>query len=216
MILCGCSYLTLLAQSNSIVNAIKEGSSRTMHSVVIKSMIQRTLVLLVLGVCCPKFCPSARCFTSVTAFQVPSTNHDTKPANPIRLLDRPVACSSRRDVFSQWIQTSISAATCAAAVLIPTAASAKPDCYTDCLKNCKSIAPNNMDYCQNSCIEYCQQPDREDGLSGSVSAVKGETGILGGSFGQGTVPKGEDKPPSLIRVPGLDFSSEAGRKLIGY
>jgi hypothetical protein len=188
-----------------------------MHNFVIKSILQRAIVLLVLGVCCPKFCPSARCLTSVTAFHVPSTNHDTKTANPIRLMDQPAAasCSSRRDVFSQWIRTSISAATCAA-VLVPAPASAKPDCYTDCLKNCKTIAPNNMDYCQNSCIEYCQQPDREDGLSGSVSAVKGETGILGGTFGQGTVPKGEDKPPSLVRLPGLDFSSDAGRKLIGY
>ena len=54
-----------------------------------------------------------------------------------------------------------------------------------------------------------------DGLSGSVSSASGEVGILGGTFGQGTVAKGEDKPPS-VNLPGLDFSSASGRKLIGY
>lgn len=54
-----------------------------------------------------------------------------------------------------------------------------------------------------------------DGLSGSVSASSGEVGILGGTFGQGTVVKGEDKPPAL-NLPGLDFSSAAGRKLLRY
>ena len=98
-----------------------------------------------------------------------------------------------------------------------------------------------------------------------MSADNGEVGILGGSFGQGTVPKGEDKvsfgrienigccsilfvvphmsnlvltffefttfrlilvnplvnqshgkqPPS-VKLPGLDFSSGSGKKLIGY
>ena len=59
------------------------------------------------------------------------------------------------------------------------------------------------------------QPDRTDGLSGSVSAENGEFGLLGGSFGTGTVVKGEDKPPS-VSLPGLDFTSKAGKKLIGY
>jgi hypothetical protein len=49
------------------------------------------------------------------------------------------------------------------------------------------------DYCTESCTAYCAQEDRTDGLSGSVSAQNGEVGILGGSFGKGTVPKGEDK-----------------------
>lgn len=115
----------------------------------------------------------------------------------------------------------------------------------------------DKEYCTDSCISYCAQDDRTDGLSGSVSAENGEVGILGGSFGQGTVPKGEDKvsffrcresalavssihrfwsrdssfltmvstscassnnhnqPPS-IKIPGLDFSSESGKKLLGY
>lgn len=55
-----------------------------------------------------------------------------------------------------------------------------------------------------------------DGLSGSVSAASGEVGLLGGTFGQGTVVKGQDKPPS-ISIPGLDFvGSKEGRQLIGY
>ena len=89
------------------------------------------------------------------------------------------------------------------------------DCFTDCFQNCRAIAPKNLDYCQASCRDSCAQPDREDGLSGSVSSARGEVGILGGSFGQGTVAKGEDKPPE-INLPGLDFSSSSGRKLIGY
>jgi hypothetical protein len=40
-------------------------------------------------------------------------------------------------------------------------------------------------------------------------------GLLGGTFGTGTVVKGEDKPPS-IKLPGLDFASESGKKLLGY
>jgi hypothetical protein len=54
-----------------------------------------------------------------------------------------------------------------------------------------------------------------DGLSGSISASSGEVGILGGTFGQGTVVKGQDKPPS-VTLPGLDFTGESGRKLLGY
>jgi len=62
-----------------------------------------------------------------------------------------------------------------------------------------------------NCKSYCEQEDRTDGLSGSVSSEGGEMGILGTT----TVVKGEDKPPS-IPIPGLDFTSDKGRKLIGY
>jgi len=99
--------------------------------------------------------------------------------------------------------------------LVPSAAQAAADCYSDCFKNCKTIVPKDLAYCQENCKEYCAQDDRNDGLSGAVSASRGETGILGGTFGQGTVPKGEDKPPS-IKLPGLDFTSGQGRKLLGY
>lgn len=66
-------------------------------------------------------------------------------------------------------------------------------------------------YCLDNCKSYCDQEGRTDGLSGSVSSEGGEVGILGRS----TVIKGEDKPP-VINLPGLNFSSDKGRKLIGY
>lgn len=88
---------------------------------------------------------------------------------------------------------------------------AATDCMIDCVKNCKLIAPKDPEYCQDNCKSYCDQPDRTDGLSGSISSTGGETGILGTS----TVVKGEDKPPT-IKLPGLDFSSGPGKKLLGY
>jgi len=91
------------------------------------------------------------------------------------------------------------------------AQAAKTECMSDCLKNCKLIAPKDSGYCNDNCSSYCAQEDRNDGLSGSVSSTGGEVGILG----TGTVVKGEDKPP-VFKLPGLDFNSEKGRKLIGY
>mmetsp|Transcript_33915 Transcript_33915/g.38586 ORF Transcript_33915/g.38586 Transcript_33915/m.38586 type:complete len:139 (+) Transcript_33915:83-499(+) len=96
-------------------------------------------------------------------------------------------------------------------LLAPIAAQAAPDCMTDCVKNCKRVAPKDPEYCTDNCKSYCDQPDRTDGLSGSVSSTGGETGILGTT----TVVKGEDKPPS-IKIPFLDFTSSSGKKLIGY
>eukprot|EP00545_Synedropsis_sp_CCMP1620_P015095 CAMPEP_0119014494 /NCGR_PEP_ID=MMETSP1176-20130426/9843_1 /TAXON_ID=265551 /ORGANISM="Synedropsis recta cf, Strain CCMP1620" /LENGTH=142 /DNA_ID=CAMNT_0006967683 /DNA_START=21 /DNA_END=449 /DNA_ORIENTATION=+ len=98
-----------------------------------------------------------------------------------------------------------------AATAIPQVANAEPDCMTDCLKSCKLIAPKDPSYCLDNCKSYCEQEDRADGLSGSVSSANGETGILGTT----TVVKGEDKPPQ-VNLPGLDFSKGAGKKLIGY
>jgi hypothetical protein len=98
----------------------------------------------------------------------------------------------------------------------PLPAAAVVDCYADCFKNCNTIAPKNGDYCVSSCQDYCAQQDRQDGLSGSISSEQGEVGIFGGSIpGTGTVVKGQDKPP-VVNLPGLDFSSESGRKLLGY
>ena len=96
-------------------------------------------------------------------------------------------------------------------VMTPLVSHAATDCYSDCLKNCKAIAPKDTAYCTENCKAYCEQDDRTDGLSGSVNSSGGETGILGTY----TVVKGEDKPPQ-IKIPGLDFSSEKGKKLIGY
>ena len=90
--------------------------------------------------------------------------------------------------------------------LMPHSSNAAADCMTDCLKNCRRVAPKDNEYCVSNCNDYCDQPDRTDGLSGSISSTGGETGLLG----RGTVVRGEDKPPSL-KLPGLDFTSKAGR-----
>ena len=119
--------------------------------------------------------------------------------------------TQRRDFLGQIL----TAGTVATAVGRPEAAFAVADCFADCVKNCQKIAPKDNEYCVMTCNDYCVQDDRKDGLSGSVSAENGEVGILGGTFGQGTVPKGEDRPPS-ISLPGLDFNSAKGRKLLGY
>lgn len=103
----------------------------------------------------------------------------------------------------------------ATTLFTPFSAMAAADCYADCVKNCRLIAPKDPQYCDAECRDYCSQDDRKDGLSGSVSAEAGEVGILGGTFGTGTVVKGEDRPPS-ITIPGLDFTSAQGKKLIGY
>lgn len=120
---------------------------------------------------------------------------------------------SRRAALNRLVMSSSSVA--ATSSLFPVKALAAADCFADCFKNCKLIAPKDLDYCNAECRDYCAQEDRTDGLSGSVSSSGGEVGILGGTFGSGTVVKGEDKPPS-ITLPGLDFSSAAGKKLIGY
>ena len=125
---------------------------------------------------------------------------DTAPDND--------AGSSRRTVL---ITSASSASALVLQALLPAAVEAAPDCVADCLKNCKAVAPKDPDYCMSNCRDYCAQEDRRDGLSGSVASDKGEMGILG-SY---SVIKGEDKPPG-IKLPGLDFTSEKGRKLLGY
>ena len=113
--------------------------------------------------------------------------------------------SSRRSFLAAMAVT-------ASSLLFSQEASAKEvDCFQDCFKNCKQIAPKDQQYCLDTCKDYCDQTDRRDGLSGSVSSEGGETGILG----LNTVVKGEDKPPE-IKIPGLDFTSGSGKKLIGY
>ena len=80
----------------------------------------------------------------------------------------------------------------------PSPALAVADCFQDCVKNCKKVAPKDPEYCVSNCKDYCEQDDRTDGLSGSVSSATGEVGILGGTFGQGTVPNGEDKVSQFV------------------
>jgi hypothetical protein len=45
-------------------------------------------------------------------------------------------------------------------------ATAGADCFSDCMKSCKAIAPKDTAYCTENCNAYCEQDDRTDGLSG--------------------------------------------------
>jgi hypothetical protein len=76
---------------------------------------------------------------------------------------------------------------------------AKPDCNSDCYSSCVRVVPGSESYCKTTCTEYCDQTDRRDGLSGSIDASRGETGILGGI--DGTVTRGNDRPPSVTIIP---------------
>lgn len=156
--------------------------------------------------------PGAVSFSSSATGREPIPSTTTTPPSSNERNDVQVI-PSRRSVL-------VDTAASITGLLILTTASdialaAKPDCYQDCFKNCKQVVPNDTsNYCRDSCQDYCEQPDRRDGLSGSVSSEGGEVGILGGTFGQGTVVKGADKPPS-ISLPGLKFDSKEGKQLLG-
>ena len=81
-----------------------------------------------------------------------------------------------------------------APLVFSTSALAAADCTKDCVRNCIRVAPGNEEYCRAECDDYCAQPDREDGLSGSISADKGYVG-LSSPLG-GTVEYGQDRPPA--------------------
>jgi hypothetical protein len=51
-----------------------------------------------------------------------------------------------------------------AAVIVsnPIDASAQVDCNRNCLSNCNKVAPGSLAYCKESCVEYCEQPDRSE------------------------------------------------------
>ena len=70
------------------------------------------------------------------------------------------------------------------------------DCQTDCYKNCLLAAPQSQEYCKLSCTDYCADPDREDGLSGSKSNKEGEQGIFGGTVDSIIGTTVVDRPPS--------------------
>lgn len=160
---------------------------------------------------------------TLQSFTMVLRQHPTMPERrPIDMMKSRCALelsTTRRDFWNNIIvKTGIATVATTQSILLNACqpVNAKPDCYTDCYKNCKVLAPKDDIYCQESCVEYCNQDDRQDGLSGSVGSEGGEVGILGGSFGTGTVVKGQDVPPSLGKLPGLDFSTESGKKLIGY
>jgi len=144
---------------------------------------------------------------NVQSFQMSmtSSSHQRQVLDANNLKNVNDASTSRRSVIASFLLMSTA--------ILPGTANAfgEPDCLTDCLKNCRLIAPKDTAYCNENCQAYCAQTDRQDGLSGSVSSTKGEMGIMGTS----TKVKGDDKPPG-IKLPGLDFTSDKGKKLIGY
>lgn len=95
------------------------------------------------------------------------------------------------------------AASTVVVVGLPLISLAAVDCQKDCVKNCLIAAPNSGEYCTSSCSEYCDDPDREDGLSGSKSAAKGETGLFGGSIDGTTIKDLPPKSPFSIIDPKL-------------
>uniref|UniRef100_A0A7S0GGW7 SREBP regulating gene protein n=1 Tax=Proboscia inermis TaxID=420281 RepID=A0A7S0GGW7_9STRA len=173
------------------------------------SISNRTVFVVLLYVVCIA--------TGACAFTAPGKQHQTSTI--------PLSASSRTNdddvtVHVDNAEALISRRTAVGAIgavfsfaLLPKESFAigEPDCMSDCLKSCKSIAPKDTAYCLDNCTSYCSQTDRNDGLSGSKSSDNGETGILGIN----TVNKGNDRPPS-IRLPGLDFVGDKGKKLIGY
>ena len=92
----------------------------------------------------------------------------------------------------------------------PDAAHAAPkDCLQDCLQNCARLAGGSLDYCKESCIDYCAQDDRRDGLSGSVSSEGAEFGWASSfknPFDKNQKPTvyGDDLPPGLPDAFGIN------------
>lgn len=125
---------------------------------------------------------------------------------------RPSAPMSRRGAL-----VSVATGACTALLATPSHASASKDCFTDCSSNCNRNAPGSAAYCKDTCTEYCAQPDRRDGLSGSVSSEAGEVGFAS-AFDytnrltnrlNANVEYGRDRLPP---VPGLEGTA-AGRAL---
>ena len=61
--------------------------------------------------------------------------------------------NSRRD----WLKQTAAGILTASPV---SAAWAAVDCFQDCQKNCRLIAPKDPAYCNQNCRDYCDQPDR--------------------------------------------------------
>ena len=91
----------------------------------------------------------------------------------------------------------------------PAISLAAVDCMQNCRSNCDRLAGGSSSYCETSCSDYCAQDDRKDGLSGSISSDGAEFGFAS-SFknpfaeGQKPVVFGDDKPPGLPDVLGLN------------
>ena len=87
----------------------------------------------------------------------------------------------------------------------------RPSCICDegllsrLLAELQPLAPKSGAYCTLTCRDYCEQPDRKDGLSGSVGSEGAEVGfrsafdLISKAKGQVSgVPYGEDRPPQVL------------------
>ena len=171
------------------------------------SLIWAVIILAAASTGANAFNPSRQCASSSSPNSAAtSTTETSTSAASVTSTRRSFFAAAVRDVAAPVVGIAV------ASLSQPQPAAAKEaDCFEDCFQNCKRIAPKDQQYCLDTCRDYCDQSDRRDGLSGSVSSEGGEMGILGLS----TVVKGEDKPPEF-KMPGLDFSKGSGKKLIGY
>lgn len=181
-----------------------------MRSHASTSLIWAVIILAAAATTADAFNPSRQCASSSASPNPNSAATSTTETST----SAAAVTSTRRSFFAAAVR-----AVAAPAVGVAVASASQPqpaaakeaDCFDDCFKNCQLIAPKDQQYCLDTCKDYCDQPDRRDGLSGSVNSEGGEMGILGLT----TVVKGEDKPPEF-KMPGLDFSKGSGKKLIGY
>lgn len=121
-------------------------------------------------------------------------NSDMKVLERASVCARPLKAVAR-ETMKIFSRSSLSALAFAFALGPQGIAAAAVDCETDCLSNCARVAPGNKAY-QDECTDYCQQPDRQDGLSGSVSSDKGYIGLASPLRAGGTVEYGADRPPT--------------------
>ena len=90
-------------------------------------------------------------------------NSDMRELERASVCARPLKAVAR-ETMKIFSRSSLSALAFAFALGPQGIAAAAVDCETDCLSNCARVAPGNKAYCQDECTDYCQQPDRQDGL----------------------------------------------------
>ena len=118
-----------------------------------------------------------------------------------------VCASSVLSPISTSRRAVIAGAASFAVTAFPQVSLAAADCMAECKKSCNKVAPNSGGYCESSCVEYCAQDDRRDGLSGSLtSQVASDVGFASaldpGTFNPAYAKKGVvvDRPPGLPDV----------------
>lgn len=59
-----------------------------------------------------------------------------------------------------WLGGTVAAVLSTTTTISSPPAWAAADCFQDCQKNCRQIAPKDPAYCLENCRAYCDQPDR--------------------------------------------------------